>query len=230
AKTAPAPDPAPAEAPAPDPLPAPVEPPPPKAPPVVPPPVKPAPPDDQEPPAAKPSKKFPTTVVVARLGKGHFQSIAEAVRQVRPGTRIRVTAGVYRESLVLDKALEVVADADAGEVVVLGADGPCVRLQTEYAVVRGLTLRVPAADARPGPAVEVKQGRLVLENCDISSGSAAGVVASGLGSNPVLRSCKVHGCRAAGLLVQDKAECTAENCVLADNHGPGVEVREGGNP
>ena len=141
---------------------------------------------------------------------GQFRTIGEAMREARPGTKILVRPGVYAESLVLDRRVEIVGDGSAADIVVESPDGNCLRMQTDMARVRGLTLLGAARrGGRDRYAVHVPQGRLILEDCRISSDSLACVAASNAGTAPVLRRCSIRNGRSAGVLVYDRAELRA---------------------
>jgi hypothetical protein len=170
-------------------------------------------------------------VVVSASGGGQYTTIGEALRAAAPGTRILVKPGLYPEALVLDRRVEIHGDGPRHQITVQGTDANCLRLQTDYARVRGLTLRCregPRALARH--AVLVAQGQLVLEDCDISSESLACVAVQGAGTNPFLRGCTLQGGKSAGLLVADHATGTIEGCEISGNALANVEVRQGANP
>src|SRR5208337_1737159 len=50
------------------------------------------------------------------------------------------------------------------------------------------------------------------------------------GGNPVLRRCKVHDCKQAGVLFTKNAQGSLEECDIYGNGLSAVEVRQGGSP
>src|SRR5262249_51462776 len=60
----------------------------------------------------------PAAITVSRLGQGQYKSISEAIKAAKPGTQIRVGSGIYSESLLLDKPVEIGPADSAGEVIV----------------------------------------------------------------------------------------------------------------
>ena len=168
-------------------------------------------------------------IVVSPDEGGHFRTIGEAIREARPGTKILVRPGVYAESLVLDRRVEIVGDGSAADIVVESQDGNCLRMQTDMARVRGLTLLGSARrGGRDRYAVHIPQGRLILEDCRISSDSLACVAVSNAGTAPVLRRCSIRNGRSVGVLVYDRAELVMEECEIGENTLAGVEVRQAG--
>jgi hypothetical protein len=163
-------------------------------------------------------------------GRGHFRTIADALRHAPPGACVVVRPGVYRERLVLTRPVAVVGEGGPGAVVVESTDSGCVRMETDHATVRGLALRCRAG-ARGGEfyAVDVPRGRLVLEECDITSDSLACVAVRGP-ADPVLRRCRIRNGRQAGVYAHAGARGTLEDCDIAGHANPGVALKEGADP
>lgn len=179
---------------------------------------------------ARPSSRTPRSLVVSKLGRGDFTSISRAVENARPGDRILVEPGLYAEGLILDRPVEIIGDGPRAEIVVDSSDADCVAMFTDYAMVRNLTLRGRAGTkSKQFFAVDVARGRLVLEECDITSDSLACVAIHGGESSPILRRCVIHDGRQAGIMVYQGGEGTIEDCDLAAN-SVGVAVAGKGMP
>ncbi|MGB0384578.1 MAG: right-handed parallel beta-helix repeat-containing protein [Ardenticatenaceae bacterium] len=171
------------------------------------------------------------TFVVSQRGGGNYKTISEAIQNAAVGSLILVRPGLYAESLVIDKALEISGDGPLKDIVVQSVDASCLRMQCQRAEVRGLTLR-----ARVGPkskqfyAVDIPQGELLLEDCDIRSDSLACVAIHGADATPVLRRCKIHDGQQAGVFVYDNAQGKLEACDIFANVRAGVVITQGANP
>jgi F-box protein 11 len=173
----------------------------------------------------------PTVLVVSKLDDGTLRTLTEALHAAPTGARIHVRPGLYKESLVLSKRVEIVGDGARSDIILEGTDGPCLDMRADYAVVRGLTLHGRASPSgRPCPAVAVPQGQMVLEDCDISSDSQSGVSVRGTLADPVLRHCRIYDGRSAGVLFADQAEGMLEDCEVFGNALAGVEIRQGAKP
>lgn len=171
------------------------------------------------------------TLIVSQKGHGHHQTISAAIHQAQPGSRILVRPGLYRESVVLDKQVEISGDGLAADIVIESTDAPCLLMQTDYATVRGLTMRGYAT--RPDtlqPTVSIPQGRLALEDCAITSTARLCVVIHGAAANPVIWRCQIHHSNGIGILVYGRGRGTIEECIIANNTQAGVVIRQGGNP
>src|SRR5262249_14152690 len=181
-----------------------------------PPPVKGHPPEPAPVVPVKPAPARPTgELTVARFGPADHRAIADAVRHAPPGCRIVVRRGVYQETVTLDKPVEIVGDGPREEVVLEATAGDCLGVKATGAVVGGLALRCRAG-AHGGKyfAVDVPQGRLLLEDCDVSSDSLSCVAIHGASANPTLRNCRLHDAKECGVLVWDGGRGTLENCEL----------------
>jgi F-box protein 11 len=173
----------------------------------------------------------PIAMIVSQDDTGQFRTLGEALRAARTGARILVRPGTYKESLVLDRKVELVGDGPSSEIIIESTDSNCLRLTADMARVRGLTLRGSAGrTSRERYAVFAAQGQLVLDDCSITSDSLACVAAGGSGSAAVLRRCVIKGGRSAGVLVYDRAEASLEDCEIAENGLAGVESRQGAHP
>jgi serine/threonine protein kinase/nitrous oxidase accessory protein NosD len=187
--------------------------------------------DPQEPAVATPAPSDRSVVIVSRHQDGHYQTIAEAVANARPGTRILVRPGIYREGIIIDRPLEIIGDGPVEDIFIESTDSTCILMQTDYALIRGLTLRGRTAlEHKKYVTVDIPQGRLLLEECDISSDSLASVAIHGNKANPVIWRCQIHDGKSAGILVYDHGQGLIEDCDIFSNSGPGVEIRNIGNP
>jgi parallel beta-helix repeat protein len=171
------------------------------------------------------------TIIVAASGSAHYRSIAQAVQNAVPGAMIRVQPGTYHEELHIDKPVEIVGDGPLDEVVIESTDGDCLIMETDNANLRGLTLR-NRSGSRGGKSytVDIPRGRLVLEDCDISSDSLACVAIHGPDAEPVLRGCKIHDGRSGGIFIYDGSKGLIEDCEIFGNGRAGIAIRTGGDP
>ncbi len=159
--------------------------------------------------------------------RGDFTTISEAIKKSEPGTKIIVQPGLYQESLVIDKPIEIIGEGEPGEVIVQASGKNVILFQTTMGRVTNLTLRQTGGGA--WVAVDIAQGRLELEDCDtISQGNAC--VAIHNGADPRLRRNRIHDGKQDGVLIYENGLGTLEDNDIFGNTVAGVEVREGGNP
>jgi F-box protein 11 len=169
------------------------------------------------------------TLVVSQQGGGQFATIGEAVRAAQPGSRIQVGKGTYRESLTIDKQLEIVGNGPAAQVILEGSGGTCVTVNTDQPVLlRGLTLRgIDGPKDKAGFALQVTRGPCELDGCDLTAGAFPAVAVNGPDAHPTLRHCTIHDGREAGVSVWEKARAQLEDCDVSGNTGAAVMVQQG---
>jgi len=187
------------------------------------------PPTDPKPPdgAAEPVRE-PPTVVVSLTGETRYRTVGDAIRDAEPGTRIVVRPGVYQESLIVDKRLDIIGDGPREQIIIEGA--PCLRLQTDWARVRNLSLRTRAGGGSRAHAVLIAHGQPILEGCEIRSDALACVAVQGPTANPILLHCTIRDGKSAGILVLDDGRGVVEECEIFGHALAGVEIRQRGNP
>src|ERR1700754_2634469 len=127
------------------------------------------------------------TIRVAPGERNATQSIEAALRSAAPGQTILLSPGVYREDLVIDREVRLVAELGRGTVWLIGRSP--VRL-TAAATLADLVL----TGGDPGEAVlSVTGGGAEIVGCEFRDGR---VEVSG-GATPELRDCRFTGGRLA---------------------------------
>jgi parallel beta-helix repeat protein len=166
------------------------------------------------------------THVVDRDGRGDFTTVKAAISAAEAGDRILVRPGLYEEALVVAKPLEIVGDGPVAAIEIRARDTHVLLFQAPTGLVSDLTLRQTGGVDCHG--VEVRQGQLKLDDCDISSESAA-CVAIRDGADPLLRRNKIHDGKRSGVLIRDGGLGTLEDNDISGNATSGVIIRDGAN-
>ena len=180
-------------------------------------------------PVAAPPAAGPKTFRVAADGSGHFKTIKEALAKAKAGDTILVLPGLYKESILLNKEVDLVGTGTG--VTVESRQDDCLTMAAKTARVRMLSLRARGGRARKRLyGVRVPTGRLTLENCDITSDSLACVFVSGTTANPILRRCRILKGADSGVVFSDGARGTVEDCDIRENGKSGVVVIRDANP
>jgi parallel beta-helix repeat protein len=172
-------------------------------------------------------KKEPPTLIVDALHRGDHSSLTAALKAAKSGYRILVRPGLYREGIVIDKAIEIIGDGELGDVVIEASDKPVIRFGANMGRVVNLTLRQMGGGESYG--VDISQGRLDLEGCDITSASLTCVAIRG-GADPRLRRNRIHSGKEGGVFVYANGLGTLEDNEIFGNAMSGVEIKSGGNP
>jgi parallel beta-helix repeat protein len=165
------------------------------------------------------------TIIVAPSG-GDYATISSAIEMAVPGARIVVRPGEYREGLVITKPLEIIGEGDRNEIVVIARGQDALLFKTNLGRVSNLTLRQAGGGDWFG--VDIAQGRLELEACDITSRSLACVAIHG-GADPRLRRNRIHGGKEAGIFIFEGGQGIIEDNDVSGNRG-GIAISGGSNP
>ncbi len=176
--------------------------------------------------AGQATRTEPPTHVVDALGRADFITISEAVATANPGDRILVRPGLYMESVTIDKPLEILGDGDVSEIELEGRGGSAIHFTTNMGRVAGLTIRQREENYY---AVDIAQGRLHLEDCDITSDALACVGVHG-GASPRIRTNRIHDGHSGGIFVYEQARGTIEDNEIFGNTHAGVVIKEGAEP
>ncbi|MBV9761524.1 MAG: right-handed parallel beta-helix repeat-containing protein [Acidobacteriaceae bacterium] len=169
----------------------------------------------------------PPTLIVDAMHRGDHVSIAEAVKAANPGSRILIRAGLYRESIVIDRPLEIIGDGRPGDVKIVGSETHAITFKANIGRISNLTIFQESKDDYN--AVYISQGRLDLQECDISSKSLACIGIYG-NADPRIRNNRIHSAAQGGVLICEQASGTLEDNEIYENALSGVEVRDSAGP
>ena len=164
------------------------------------------------------------------IGKYHYKSISEAIKNAKPGTKIMVRPGTYKEGLVINKEVEIIGDGLRENIIIESTESDCILMETDKALVKGLTLRGKAGtNNNKYSTVDIPQGKLILDDCDITSDSLSCIAIHGVAANPTIRNCQIHDGKESGVYVYNKGQATVDNCDIFSNTLSGIEIKEEGN-
>ncbi|WUH90758.1 right-handed parallel beta-helix repeat-containing protein [Streptomyces sp. NBC_00433] len=156
---------------------------------------------------------------VAERGWGTHRTITAAVRAAQDGAVIHVQPGVYRESLVLDRAVSVVAEKGPGTVRIVAAHGPAVSVNGGAPLLRDVAIE---GGSDRGPAVLIGGGEAVLEQCEVSRGRVEVI----RDATAELRSCTVQDASGAGFHATGTAGAVLEDCAIRSIAGHGLMLSD----
>ena len=174
------------------------------------------------------AKTEPTTWVVDPMNRGQFLSIGEAIAVASPGDRVLVREGLYLEPIVIDKPLELIGDGERDDIIVRIDSASVLTFKASMGRVSNMTLRQAAGEAERY-CVDILQGRLQLEECDISSESLAGICIR-RDADPRIRRSLIHDCKRSGIVVVGGGLGTIEDNEVFANALSGLTISSGGNP
>jgi parallel beta-helix repeat protein len=170
----------------------------------------------------------PTHVVDPFPNRGDFTTIGSAIEAARPGDRILVRPGRYQEGLVVDKPLEILGDGSVADIEVQSRGAQALLFKASFGRVANLTLRQAGGEGE-WFGVDITQGRLELEGCDIASQSLS-CVGIRTGADPRLRRNRIHNSEEVGVLILENGQGTLEDNDITANRLSGVQIQTGSNP
>ena len=163
--------------------------------------------------------------------KSRYGTINKAIKNAEPNSKIKVPPGIYREGLIIDKPVEIVGDGLREEIIIESADSDCILMQTDSAVVRGLTLKCKAGEnGKKFFGINIPQGKLIVEDLDITSDSLACIVIQNSETNPIIRKCRIYDGKGKGIYVHENGKGIIEDCDIYGNTDSGVAIKTGGSP
>ena len=167
------------------------------------------------------------SLVVSAGGDGHFRTLADAVLEARPGTRIFLRPGQYREEVTVDRALEVIGEGPATSVI-LETGGPAgITVKGGALYLHGVTLR--GGPPAPGSvALQVQKGLAIVEDSVVAGGETS-VLVQGSGSSSLLRRCTMGWGAARGVAFLERARGTVDECRIPQPP-KGIVIAGGADP
>jgi parallel beta-helix repeat protein len=190
----------------------------------------------------QPEHSFPT-LVVSPHEAGAYRRIGEAMARAEPGSRIILHPGTYQEKLVLDKPLEIIGDGPVADIIIETKGTTSIQMKTDYARLRGLTIRARAQPQKPDQAragekareslffaVDIAQGRLTIEECNLSSETLACVAIHGPASNPIVWRCNIHNSKGVGFFFYNQGRGIIEACNIEGNAKAGIWITQKSSP
>lgn len=171
--------------------------------------------------------------VAAVVAGKQYATLAEALEHAERGQEILLQPGIYRQALVVDKAVTLVGGGALGATVLDGGGGTALTLAATGAAARNLVIRgvaktesESATTAAPAPALLLLRGRTLVEDCEITAGSDGIWVQ--VAAEATVRRCKLRDCGRYGVWVAQGGIGTFEACEIARAGAAGV--RAIGNP
>ncbi len=172
-----------------------------------------------------------SSIIVSAKGDGDHTSIGEALKNAAPGARLLVRPGLYNESIIIDQLINIIGDGQPEEIIISSTNASALTMRADAATVTGLTLRGRASGGETAFfAVDIPHGKLVLDNCDITSDTLSCISVHGATADPVIRRCRIHDGADSGVYFFDGAAGTLEDCEVYGNANVAVAITGRASP
>jgi F-box protein 11 len=156
-------------------------------------------------------------IVVYPDDSGQKPSLRDAIRDAAENACLVLQPGLYRESFTIKRNVRIRAEGEGVTIESLNAafvfalEGACLRL--ERLEIHG----VGGKDKKAEAAIEVRSGRLVMEDCDLTSDASTVLEVRGEQSEATVRRCHLHDGKAGGVLFSEGGTGFLEECHLYQN-------------
>ena len=168
---------------------------------------------------------------VALDGSERYMDLQSALKAARPGDRVVLCWGTYTHGpghSINVENLEIVGESRRGyrrPIIEGGRYSSVLTVNGGNIVVRGLMLR---GKANGMATVNVASGKVILDNCELTSAGACVDVSTSAAADCVLRACHLHDA-AIGLRVYEGCQATAQECHIYNNER-GIEIQKAALP
>ncbi|MFD6531023.1 right-handed parallel beta-helix repeat-containing protein [Streptomyces sp. NPDC060184] len=152
-------------------------------------------------------------------------TIGAALRIARPGAVISVRPGSYRETLVVESRVTIVAEGPRGSVEIAPDKGAAVTLAADAVMLTDLLLRGGEGEL---PVVDAVRGQVAMDGCEILGAGWTALLSRGSGSL-ALRSCRITNPVGAGVVEAGTTGSVIEDCLIENLGTSGVVISERGH-
>lgn len=172
------------------------------------------------------------TITVAQDGSGNYTNISSAITNASANNIIMVKPGLYEDYFIINKPLQIIGEGTKENIIIQCQDSFCLGMNTDYAEVKNMTFKRLAGDEKKdGYTIDISQGNLILENCDIVSDSLACIGIYGINTSPEIKNCWIHqSTKGSGLYFYENAKGLVTNCDIYDNTLSGIAITSGADP
>ncbi|WP_052191890.1 right-handed parallel beta-helix repeat-containing protein [Priestia aryabhattai] len=170
-------------------------------------------------------------ITVSKKIFSKYKTNTEAIEVAEKGTKIFVEPGIYEESLVINKEVEIIGKGNVNEIIVRSTDSSTITMQTSKAKVCELTIMQIGRNHEGNEgcyAIDLSQGSLIIEGCRITSTIGNGILISNSHTEPILLNCSVYNCKRTAICIIEGGNPTIQNCKIHNNMGMGIMVIDKG--
>lgn len=153
-------------------------------------------------------------------------TIRKAIGMAAENDRVLIQPGVYRETFVMDKVIELAGAGDRDAVIIESADDNVIWFDAAEGCVVNLTIRYTGTNHS---AVRITRGRLRLTDCDLTSRGLS-CISIQHEAQPVVRRNRIHDGRQEGIYAGEDAAGIIEDNKIYGNGLAGVAIWRGASP
>jgi parallel beta-helix repeat protein len=161
-------------------------------------------------------------------GAGPFKTINLALAEAAPGDRVVVRPGIYKESIVIDKKIELYGDGPRGAIMLQAKKSHTVVFRASEGRLQNLTvIQMSSSKKKYLSAVWVERGSLAVDESILRSDSGPCVVV-GPDASAMIRGNTIHSSSSTGIVVNGSPSVTIQANEFVRNLA-GIELRNQGH-
>lgn len=151
-----------------------------------------------------------------------YKEISKAIQNSDNG-KIKVDQGTFNDLQQVNGKIDLVGSGT--EETILKLNGRVgITFQTNYSKISHMTIKHTAVTNKQSSALYIPEGKLILEDCVITSDEGVCIHASNPNTEVVLRRCKIYGTKHNAILAVKQAKITIENCEIFETKNPSIMI------
>lgn len=161
-------------------------------------------------------------------GTGHATTIADALKRARAGATVTVAPGTYRETLVVDRVVQIVGGGtDPSDVVIAPLSGACAAVSSDAATIRNVSFQ-GAPNGRDA-CLDIASGQALVEAVEVASVDGPAMRMAG-NAAPTLRRASFKADNAPAVLIEGDATGSVTESRIVGGKYSAVIVRGSATP
>lgn len=164
-------------------------------------------------------------ITVSKNKASLFQTINEALEACSQGETISIEPGVYRESILLNKDVEIIGMNESGQIIIESEEHTTLFVKTDRIKISNLTIR--GTGIRNEHALIVDRGESVFLNCTFSS-TGTSVLVENTETITAFEKCSFQESK-RGIEVNEDSQCQISDSTVSGNREIGLYIRNQAN-
>lgn len=177
--------------------------------------------------AASETPRLEGAIVVSAANDGDYASLRVAVEEAPEGATLLIRPGLYQGGFMVSKNLTLLGEGERAKIVIEGRGADTLRWAAAIGRLQNLTLRqkkdAGVEAGAPWGAIDVLEGALTIENCDLSSESGA-IIHVRDDARATIKGNQIHNGPRSGVFVYRRGQAQISANEVYGNKGSGVAL------
>jgi len=170
------------------------------------------------------------TYTVSRFGRGDYLSLADAVDECEPGSRIYIEDGIYSETIVIRKSVEIIGLEGSTKPIIDFLTTLRIENADAYISMKSIVLKGVADESKEQESLlEVTGGEFTLDNCEIIGADHVNIKVVGPKSKLRVKNSRIQNPGGGGIVFMSAAYGQISKCELGEFHGFAIHLDTSSN-